>query len=237
VLRTAAKLEAAIFWKRDLLEDGHHEAERPALAALLLRQVEAVLQVGAELGVEGLLGWVHGEGLGVHPAPGEQRRAVRRAGVGLGAPVDYLVQPVALLHHLVRPLEQGRVQELDQHPEAEVIALVRRRGEQDQVPGVVAQRLGQLVVLGLAHLAAGAVRGQVMRLVEHHQVLTTRSLPPGPYHQVLTTRSQDGASWSSTRRPGLRPATDMTGASSPTRSNDRNRFPHQVSASSSRFCS
>jgi len=35
---------------------------------------------------------------------------------------------------------------------------------------LVAQRLGQLVVLGLAHLAAGAVGGQVVGLVEHHQV-------------------------------------------------------------------
>ena len=51
---------------------------------------------------------------------------------------------------------------------------MRRGGEQDQVAGVVLQRLGQLVVRGLAHRPAGALRRQVVRFVEHHQVPARR---------------------------------------------------------------
>ena len=61
-------------------------------------------------------------------------------------------------HHLLRAAEQRRVQQLDQHPELEVVALVRRRRQQEQVAGVIFQRLGELVVLGLADLAAVARR-------------------------------------------------------------------------------
>ena len=104
------------------------------------------------------------------PAPGEERRAIGPAGVGLGAAEDHRVQPVPVLDHVLGALEQRRVQELDQHPEPEVIALVRRGRQQQQVAGVVLQGLGQLVVLGLLDLAAAAVGRQVMRLVEDDQI-------------------------------------------------------------------
>jgi len=75
-----------------------------------------------------------------------------------------------------------RIQQLCQHPELEVVALVRRSRQQQQVARMVLQRLGQLVVLGLSDLAAGAVGGQVVGFVEHHQIPTRR------IQQTLDTR-------------------------------------------------
>jgi hypothetical protein len=57
-----------------------------------------------------------------------------------------------------------------------VVALVRGSGQQQQIARVVTQRLGELVVLGLADLAAVAIGGQMMRLVEHHQIPGRRLL-------------------------------------------------------------
>lgn len=59
---------------------------------------------------------------------------------------------------------------LRQHPELEVIALVRRSRQKQEIPRVILQRFGQLVVFRLAHLAARAVGSQVMRFVKHHQI-------------------------------------------------------------------
>ena len=158
----------------DLLEDRHDEAEGAPLIALPVRQREPLLQVLAQRAVEGTLGVGHGERLGVHPAAREQRRSVRAAGVGLGAAQHDRIEAMALRHHLAGAGEQGRVQELHQHPEAEVVALMRRGRQQDQIAGVALQRLGQLVVRGLAHRTAGALRRQVVRFVEHHQVPARR---------------------------------------------------------------
>ena len=71
------------------------------------------------------------------------------AGIGLGAPEDDRVQPMPFIHHVLRALEQRWVQELDQHPEPEVVALVRRGRKQQQVTCMAFERLGELVVLGL----------------------------------------------------------------------------------------
>jgi hypothetical protein len=104
VRRTAAKLEAAIFWKMAM-----REAKRLALAALALGEVEAVLQVGLQAFVEGALAIAHDEALSMHEAAGEERRAVGLAGVGLGAPEDYRIQSMTLLDHFLGAVEQRRV--------------------------------------------------------------------------------------------------------------------------------
>jgi hypothetical protein len=77
------------------LEDGHEEAERLALAALALGEVEAVLQVGLQAFVEGPFAVVHDKALDMHKAAGEEWRAVGLAGIGLGSPEDYRIQPMA----------------------------------------------------------------------------------------------------------------------------------------------
>ena len=77
---TAAKLEAAIFWKIVIT----NPSARPLLPRLL-RQGKAVHQVDLKGVVELPLGIRHDERFGVDPAAGEQRRTIRAAGVGLGA--------------------------------------------------------------------------------------------------------------------------------------------------------
>ncbi len=79
-----------------------------------------------------------------------------------------------MLEHLLRAAEQRRVEQLDDHPELEVIALMRRRGKQEEVARMALQRLGELVVLGLANLAADSVGGQVMRFVEDDEIPARR---------------------------------------------------------------
>ena len=104
------------------------------------------------------------------PASREQCRAIGPAGVGLGATEDHGVQPMPVLHHVVGAAEQRGIEQLNQHPEAEVIALMRRGRQQQQVTAVPFQDLGQFVVLGLLDLAAAAVGGQVVRFVEDHEI-------------------------------------------------------------------
>ena len=85
---------------------------------------------------------------------------------------------MALRHHFLRAGKQAWRQELYQHPELKVVALVGRGRQQQQVARVVAQCLGQLVVLGLAHLATSLPGGQVVRFVEHDQVPSRRFQQP-----------------------------------------------------------
>jgi len=51
-----------------------------------------------------------------------------------------------------------------------MVPLVRRGGEQEQVPAMGAKGFCQLEVLGLARLLAGFVNTQMMGLVEYHKV-------------------------------------------------------------------
>ncbi len=111
----------------DLLEDRHHESQRHALAALPLCEGEAILQIFVEALVEKPFAVAHQERFGVDPTASEQGRAIGAACIRLGAPDHHRIEPVALLDHLLRGVEQGRIQKLDHHPEAEVIALVGRR--------------------------------------------------------------------------------------------------------------
>ncbi len=59
-----------------------------------------------------------------------------------------------------------------------MVALVGGGRQQQQVPGVALEGLGQLVVLGPAHPVALAVGGQVVGLVEDHQVPRRRLQDP-----------------------------------------------------------
>lgn len=112
--------------------------------------------------------------MSMHLAPGKERGAIATTGISLGPADDYGVQPVAIGQHILLVSEKGRRQQADQHPEAEMIALVRRGGEQQQIAGMVPQRLGQLVILGLADFAARPRRRQMMGLVEDGQVKRRR---------------------------------------------------------------
>ena len=143
----------------DLLEDRHDEPQRLPLAALSFGKGEALLQIPAELGVEAALFLRHCEGLGMDPATGEEWGAVWPTGIGLGSPEHHRVQAVPVLDHVVRTVEQRRIHELDEHPKAKVISLVWGRRQQKQIPRVAFQRFCQLEVLGLPHLAAGAIGG------------------------------------------------------------------------------
>ena len=75
-----------------------------------------------------------------------------------------------MFDHLRWRIEQRRVKHLYKHPEAEMVALVRCSGEQNQVAGVLLEHLGELEVLGLYEFAVLSVSRQVMCFVKYHQV-------------------------------------------------------------------
>ena len=73
-----------------------------------------------------------------------------------------------MLDHLSGGIKQRRVEHLHQHPETEMITLMRRSRKQKQIPSVLFEHLGQFEVLRLDEFAVLPVGGQMMRLVEHH---------------------------------------------------------------------
>src|SRR5262245_43420195 len=77
---------------------------------------------------------------------------------------------MAFAYHLIGRVEKRRIQKLNQHPETEVIPLVRCGGKQQDVPSVRIQSLSQLEILGLANSVAVSGRCQMMSLIENHQV-------------------------------------------------------------------
>ena len=91
-------------------------------------------------------------------------------------------------HHLIGGIEQRGIQQLDQHPETEVVALVRSRREQEQIARVRLQRLGELVVLRFPDPVSAAECRQMVRLVKHDQVPWRRILQSlhalGPLQRV-----------------------------------------------------
>ena len=87
-----------------------------------------------------------------------------------GASEDYRAEPVPLVHHLIHALEERRIEQLDQHPELKVIALVRCRRKQQQVARMASKCLCEFVVLGLPDAASRFHRRQMMRFVEDDQI-------------------------------------------------------------------
>src|ERR1017187_7199789 len=83
---------------------------------------------------------------------------------------------MAFPDHLLRRVEKRRVQELDEHPEPEMVALVRSSGKQQQVACMTLESLHEFEVLRLADAIAGPRCRQVMRFVEHDQVPRRRAL-------------------------------------------------------------
>ena len=87
--------------------------------------------------------------------------------------------------------EQLVVQELDERPELEGVALVRGCGEEQHVAAVVAKGLGEAVVLRGLGLPAAARARQMVRLVEDHEV--PRGGGQQPLHAPLLLQGVDGA--------------------------------------------
>ena len=121
---------------------------------------------------------IHDERLGMYPAPREQRRAIRPASIRLGAPEHHRIQAVPVFQHVLWAGEQRRVEQLHQHPELKVVALVRGCRQKHQITRMVLERLGKLVVLRFADLATRTIGSEVMRLVKHHQVPARRLEQP-----------------------------------------------------------
>jgi hypothetical protein len=88
------------------------------------------------------------------------------ARIGVEAADHDLVQPQAIFQHAGHVAEQGPVQQADQVQEMFVVALVRRAGQQEQIPSFVPDHLGQFVVLGRGLLFLA----QMMGFVEHRQI-------------------------------------------------------------------
>ena len=106
----------------------------------------------------------------MHLAAPEDGVAACVRDLALGAPDHDLVQQSAVVGDRLGAREQLVVEELDEGPELEGVALVRGGGEEQQVPAVVAQGLGEAVVLCGPGLPAAARARQVVRLVEDHEV-------------------------------------------------------------------
>src|SRR6266508_3433973 len=66
-------------------------------------------------------------------------------------------------------------------PEEKVVALVRCRGEQQEIAGVPFKGFAKLIVLSLLHLAANTRGGQMVGLIEDDQI------PAWRFEQALDT--------------------------------------------------
>lgn len=95
----------------------------------------------------------------MHPPAREKRITIRPAGVCLGSTEHNSVQAMAILEHLFGTTEEGGIEDLDKHPKLEMIALVRRCGQQEEIARMTLQRLAELVILRLPNLSARSVRG------------------------------------------------------------------------------
>ena len=164
----------------------HGEREADGGAALEVARLLELVGVGHLLAdvlgdrlVQLLLGVGQLVGDGVGAALGEQRPAVE----GLQVFLDHAAhQPVGVhrVHRVPVPaLEPVGVQQRQEQLEVLVPSRVRGRGHQQQVPGVPAEQLAELVALGLLQLVAEVVRRHPVRLVHDYQV------PVGPIQLVL----------------------------------------------------
>ena len=61
----------------------------------------------------------------MHTATSEEWRAIRLAGIGFRAAEHNRVEAMAIAEHIFGVGEECGIHQLDQHPELEVIALVR----------------------------------------------------------------------------------------------------------------
>ena len=136
----------------------------------------------------------------MHLAAPEDRAASRVRDLALGAPDHDVVQQPAVVGDGLGAREQLVVEELDQRPELEGVALVRRRGEKQHVPAVVAQRLGETVVVGGRGLLAAAGTRQMVRLVEDHEV--PRGRGQQALHPAALLEGVDGADDARVALPG-----------------------------------
>ena len=196
--------------RHDLLEGRHHEADGalPAGRASAgdargiahARGVVAFAQVVADALVEHPLPRPEREAFGMHLAAPEDRVAPRVRDLAPGAPDHDAVQQSAVVGDRLGAGEQLVVQELDQRPELEGVALVRRRGEEEQVPAVVAQRLGEAVVPGGRGLLAAAGTRQMVRFVEDHEV--PRGGGQQALHPAVLLEGVDGADDARVPLPG-----------------------------------
>ena len=112
----------------DLLKNGHQESESTALIAFPPRQVEAVFQILPEFFIKAPLLVAHHERFRVHPAAREERAAVWSTGVRLGPSKHNRVQAVTVLDHLFGATKERGIEKLDEHPELEMVSLMRCRG-------------------------------------------------------------------------------------------------------------
>ena len=165
VAPTAAKLDAAIFWKIVIT----NPSARPLLARLR-GKVVSVSKILRQIIVEAPLSGRQSKGMRVNLPSTKQRLAIRIARVSLRSPKDNGVETVTVLQHIAGVLKQARIEKPDKHPEAEVISLVWCCSQEQQVPAMLTERLTELEVLRLPHPVAILGRSKVVSLVEHDQV-------------------------------------------------------------------
>ena len=128
----------------DLLEDRHHEAQRAALGCPAASPGRSRPAGIAQLGVEGRLAsdmvkdsvWTHRRAKSGEPSGVQASALVRR-------------KTTAFSRWRCSTISSGLlnrvgIEQLDQHPEPEMVALVRRGRQQEQVAGMVPQRLASL---------------------------------------------------------------------------------------------
>src|SRR5262249_21438261 len=116
-------------------------------------------------------------------APREQRIAVSITSISLRPPEDNRIEAMTVIQHICGIQEERWVEEPDQHPKPEVIALVWRCGKQQEIPAVTAKRLGEFEILRLRDLRSGLIGRQMMRLVKDDQI------PWWSFEYFLDTRS------------------------------------------------
>ena len=103
-------------------------------------------------------------------ATNEQRAAILSAGIRFGATDHHCIESMPVVDHVLIAFKQFGTEQTNQHPEAEMVALVWSGRKQKQIPAMVTNGFGEFEVFRLLDLTAVTVNAQVMRLVEDHQI-------------------------------------------------------------------
>ena len=155
------------------LQDRQGEADRAGALVVLegVGTIELLAHVLGDLSVEVRLGIGELVGHRVGDALGKEGPTVELEEVLLDHSA-HQVGDLDLVHAVAEaPLEAVTVEERQEELEVLLLAVVGRRGHQQEVPGEAREELAEAIALGVLDLAAEESGGELVGLVAHDQVV------------------------------------------------------------------
>ena len=91
-------------------------------------------------------------------------------------PADhYSIEAVAIIDHIFFICKKGRIQQPDQHPESEMIALMRCRREEKQISAMITHSFCQFIIQCFGDSIAVSICSQVMSFIKYNEIPSWRS--------------------------------------------------------------